>query len=292
MSHALERIRQIMDCIVSEKVFPLVAASSQIEQATQCLGDELSRNIHDRELSFLILRQIIGDAAAYGFAGGLGAEEWKSALRTARESLADGRIPSLETPIASGSAALAGLYASVFVMNAAALSEAAPREGDVMLDIGARYGETSVWALGRGVAEVRAFEADRKAFGFLCRNAEHLGRGRIMAENALPADRDGALPPEDGGKKKIPLVRMDDWCEERQVRPGFIRVDLAGGALAAIVGAQRVIRTQKPRMAVNVSHALGDMWNVPLALKQLVPEYRLACRASAPAGGVMLYAAV
>lgn len=289
---AVERVRQIMDCLVAEKVSPLVKVGEQAEQAARCLGDVASRDAFEKELVFTALRQIIGDAAAHVFAGDINAAAWEQAVKVAGAGLAKKSIPTLTTPLTPDNPALMGMYASVFALNASAFNDASPKEGDVMLDLGARFGESAVWALGRGVKEVRAFEAEPAAFKCLEKNAAAFGEGKILPVQALPADKEGSLRFGEGKKHAdVPMLTLDAWCRDNGVTPTFIRVNLAG-ALAAIVGAQETIKAEKPRMAVNLSANVADMWNVPLVLKTLVPEYRMACRKNAPNGDFMLYAAV
>ena len=290
--YAVERVRQVMDCLIAEKISPIVAAGSLPEQALRCFGDVTSQDAFQKELIFLALRQIIGEMAAHNLAGDINVASWQAAIKQTEEALAKKAIPALNTPLTPDNTALTGLYASVFTLSAASFNDASPKEGDTMLDFGARFGETAVWALSRGVKQVYAFEADPAAFACLSKNAETFGGKKITPEQALPADKEGTLRFGEGKKHAdVPAVKIDVWCEKNKVQPNFIRVNLAGAA-PALVGAQEIIKTCKPRMAVNLSGNLADMWNIPLLLKQLAPEYRMACRKNAPDGDFMLYAAV
>ena len=58
----------------------------------------------------------------------------------------------------------------------------------------------------------------------------------------------------------------------------FIKLDIEGAEMHALRGAKNIIRTQKPKLAVCVYHDLRHLYEVPLYLKSLVPEYRIFFR--------------
>lgn len=72
------------------------------------------------------------------------------------------------------------------------------------------------------------------------------------------------------------VVRMDDCLAGEEVT--FIKMDIEGSELQALAGAEGIISRQKPVMAICVYHRLEDIWKVPLYLKELVPEYKIAIR--------------
>lgn len=61
-------------------------------------------------------------------------------------------------------------------------------------------------------------------------------------------------------------------------RVSFIKMDIEGAEWKALQGAKKIIAVQKPKMAVCVYHRLEDMWKIPVFLKKLVPEYKIAVR--------------
>lgn len=78
---------------------------------------------------------------------------------------------------------------------------------------------------------------------------------------------------EDGG---VPIVTLDEALAGQRV--DFLKADIEGYEMAMLRGAQNLIRTQKPRIAICIYHKLTDPYEIPLYLKELVPEYQFAVR--------------
>jgi len=58
----------------------------------------------------------------------------------------------------------------------------------------------------------------------------------------------------------------------------MIKLDIEGAEVAALKGAQKVIQAQKPKLAICNYHLPADIWEVPLIIKDLAPEYKLYLR--------------
>lgn len=58
----------------------------------------------------------------------------------------------------------------------------------------------------------------------------------------------------------------------------FIKMDIEGSEYPALYGAERIIKTNKPRLAISIYHCGEDYYRIPLLLKRFVPEYRFAVR--------------
>lgn len=73
----------------------------------------------------------------------------------------------------------------------------------------------------------------------------------------------------------------------------FIKMDIEGSEMAAIEGAQRLIRSYRPRLAISVYHRDFDVLDLPHRILELVPEYRFRFRHySAGLYETVLYASV
>lgn len=62
----------------------------------------------------------------------------------------------------------------------------------------------------------------------------------------------------------------------------FVKMDIEGAEMDALQGMQRMIAQYKPKLAVCVYHKPEDLWELPLYIHKLVPEYRLILRQHSP----------
>ena len=61
-------------------------------------------------------------------------------------------------------------------------------------------------------------------------------------------------------------------------RISFIKMDIEGSEIPALKGGVRTIRKNKPKLAICVYHLEDDLWNIPILIKKLVPEYKIYMR--------------
>lgn len=85
----------------------------------------------------------------------------------------------------------------------------------------------------------------------------------------------GAKVSESGGIE-IEVRRLDDLLGGRKVT--FLKMDIEGSELAALRGAERIIREQRPKLAICVYHKPEDMWEIPSLILQYDPDYKLYLR--------------
>ena len=75
---------------------------------------------------------------------------------------------------------------------------------------------------------------------------------------------------------KIKIVSLDTMLKNQRV--DFIKADIEGSEMDMLHGAENIIKTQKPRLAITLYHKLTDYYEIPLYLKSLVPEYHMKIR--------------
>jgi hypothetical protein len=58
----------------------------------------------------------------------------------------------------------------------------------------------------------------------------------------------------------------------------FLKADVEGFEMPLLHGAAESVRTYHPKIAVSIYHRITDLFDIPLALRALVPEYKMALR--------------
>lgn len=76
--------------------------------------------------------------------------------------------------------------------------------------------------------------------------------------------------------EKVRLETIDHMLEERGC--SFIKMDIEGAELDALKGAEFTLKTYKPKLAISLYHKNEDLYEIPLWLKNIVPEYKFYLR--------------
>jgi FkbM family methyltransferase len=91
------------------------------------------------------------------------------------------------------------------------------------------------------------------------------------------------------GHIEVDCISLDE--ELLDDMPSFLKIDIEGAEAAALEGAQNIIKTFKPIIAICVYHRPPDLWQIPLFLNQLNTDYLFYLRAHENDGfEVVLYA--
>lgn len=159
---------------------------------------------------------------------------------------------------------------------------------EVMVDGGAYTGDTI-----RQFAEmtndcfkkIYAYEPDEKNYKEL---KEQYGKdARVECIQAGLWNEEGQVSfngtGEDGSAIKQTgdsLIRVErlDGNEKIVEKVTFIKLDVEGSEAEAILGAQELIKKDKPKLAICIYHKQDDLWKLPLMIHELVPEYKIYIR--------------
>lgn len=74
----------------------------------------------------------------------------------------------------------------------------------------------------------------------------------------------------------VETVSLDEYLEDKRIT--FYKLDIEGAEWKALQGAKAIIANQKPKLAICIYHRVEDAWKIPLFIKELVPEYKIAIR--------------
>lgn len=78
------------------------------------------------------------------------------------------------------------------------------------------------------------------------------------------------------GNVSVQVRKLDDLLKDKKVT--YIKMDIEGAELAALKGAECIIRRQKPKLAICVYHKPEDMWEIPSLILSFNPEYKFYLR--------------
>ncbi len=166
------------------------------------------------------------------------------------------------------------------------------RPGDIVIDGGACWGDTSLYFayLGGESGRVFGFEILPENLAIMERNIKDNPAlaGRIECVRRALWDRSGETLGYTsrasgtsllvGGKDdgSVETISIDDLVAQRAIpRVDFIKLDVEGAELNALRGAEKTIRAFRPRLAVSVYHKEDDLISIPDFLRGLNCGYKL-----------------
>jgi FkbM family methyltransferase len=71
-------------------------------------------------------------------------------------------------------------------------------------------------------------------------------------------------------------ARLSDIVGNNRIT--YIKMDIEGSELMALYGAEEIIKKQTPKLAICVYHKPNHLWEIPLYLKSIVPDYKIFLR--------------
>ena len=166
-----------------------------------------------------------------------------------------------------------------------------PQRGDLVLDIGAYKGETALWFADRVGPEglVLALEPSPQTSAALRQNIDRNRSAAMAPIRVLPcaagahegaarfiATADGASTLGVEGDATVAMTTIDAMVvEQRLSRVDFIKMDIEGGEVDALRGAEETLKRFTPRLAISVYHRPHDLPDIVTLILQACPDYRL-----------------
>lgn len=128
-----------------------------------------------------------------------------------------------------------------------------------------------------------AFEPDKINYEKVLKNIRKYGLDNVEVFNCGVANVNSKLDMEEiqncrhvNEHYKIEMNKLDDVIGDEKIT--FIKMDIEGFELDALKGAEKTIKKYKPKLAISVYHNSSDLYEIPLYLKLIVPEYKFFLR--------------
>jgi FkbM family methyltransferase len=166
-----------------------------------------------------------------------------------------------------------------------------PIADEVYVDCGAFTGDTiEVFLAARDgrFGQIIAIEPDRASIRVLRGRIDEWSREGIGPMRVAPFgaaayrgtarfDATGTVVSSVGsGADTIDVAPLDEILDD--CKPSYIKFDVEGAERDALVGGSETIRVNMPVLAVSLYHKPEDLWDLPLLIRSLAPDYRLYLR--------------
>lgn len=164
------------------------------------------------------------------------------------------------------------------------------KSGEVFVDAGCFDGMTTkqffTWC--KGEAYAYCFEPDSKNIESIKRNLRNQDNYEIVPNALWSGRRTLAMEAKgnfatsvseivhDCHSQAIEAVSLDDFLDGREVT--FIKMDIEGAEVEALLGAKKTIAEQKPRLAISIYHKTDDIWRIPDTILKCCPDYQFYLR--------------
>lgn len=160
-------------------------------------------------------------------------------------------------------------------------------DNEIFVDAGAFDGDT-IEAFFKAVnykfKYIYAFEPDNANYSKLLqkqysKNIKVFNAGLYNKTSKLTfsANKGGSSKIEENGVDMIQVYKFDE-LELSDKAITFVKMDIEGSELNALEGMKNTIIQNRPKLAICIYHKFEDLWELPLYIKELVPEYKLYIR--------------
>lgn len=159
-------------------------------------------------------------------------------------------------------------------------------KNESFLDLGAYRGDTVEEFLhycGGEYGEIIALEPDRRTFRKLCAYLEKVPRSEAN-QKAIYSERTELIFSSKAGRQStisdkgecVETATVDELCEGRNIT--YIKMDVEGAENAALDGAGKTLKKQRPKLNIALYHKSADIFELPLKIAQINPEYKFYLR--------------
>ncbi|HOV41674.1 MAG TPA: FkbM family methyltransferase [Oscillospiraceae bacterium] len=173
--------------------------------------------------------------------------------------------------------------------------------GEIYLDLGAYDGDTVLEfsSICPEYKKIIALEPDRKNFRKLTKNTQNMRDTSLI--NSAVWECDTLIPFSSKAGRQSSVSKSGEKIHARSVDSilndgpcSTIKMDVEGCEKMALFGAKQTIKKYSPKLMVSLYHRNEDIFELPLLIKELNPNYKLFIRRQPyiPAWETNLYAII
>lgn len=154
------------------------------------------------------------------------------------------------------------------------------------LDLGAYRGDTVEEFLrhcGEKYESITALEPDRRTFRKLYDYLENVPdstayQKAVYSESKILtfSSKAGRQSTISSKGEEIESITVDELCKDKKVT--YIKMDVEGAEIEAIEGAKDTLESQKPKLNVALYHRSRDIFEIPLKIAGINPDYKFYLR--------------
>lgn len=286
----LLKAKILLDTVYYSMQESILSHEEQIHLVLNLFSDIESKVAYEREIIFKILAPLIGSQYAQILSKS-GIDE-KTFKELCKKAMNDPNMPKI-SPQAQGEMNYYSFVCTAYLLQYQYKNIVKIHNDDIVIDCGACFGDTALWFLKNGAKEVYSFEIDKKNLSGIVEtltmnNAtdrvhivpKALGKsiGKIYY-NPQGSPGSGFISAnQNKGSYLVPMTTIDAYCAETGIHPNFIKMDIEGAEPDAIMGARETLCTYKPDISICLYHRLNHMWEIPLLIKEICPEYKWYCK--------------
>ncbi len=165
-------------------------------------------------------------------------------------------------------------------------------DNEVMVDGGAYVGDTIYSFIhemkkrsgGGGYSHIYAWEPDTRNINAIKKNLSGYNNITVIPcamyrnKAELHFDSGNNAQSKISDSESGSMIKADSIDNLIKERVTFIKMDLEGAEIDALMGAENTIKMYKPKLAISIYHKPEHLYSIAFLIKSFVPEYRLYIR--------------
>ena len=175
-------------------------------------------------------------------------------------------------------------------------------EGDNVIDAGIGWGDSVVYLAAKAVSDsggmYYAFDINQESASALSKqlalnprltNVSYFLKALSNTNGDLYISEEsspGSRVENTSTSRCIESIKIDTFIENQQcTKIDFIKMDIEGSEIPALIGAQETIKKYKPKMAISVYHKWDDLHKIPLLINSMRADYEFYLDCTTGFGG-------